>query len=92
MKCSGENEIQHELLHDTAQTLESHELIRVVSLSTSYSFSVSLLHFIFFKQCRVQSNDTHGKRHSYSYFDYAVRDSFQKRKIKRQQYKYSQDI
>ena len=31
MKCSGETEILHELVHDTTRKSESHELIRVVS-------------------------------------------------------------
>ena len=31
MKCSGETEILHQLVHDTTRKSESHELIRVVS-------------------------------------------------------------
>ena len=52
MKCSGNIGILHELVLDTTQKSEKHELIRVVSRTNLCSISESQLHFIsFLRMC-----------------------------------------
>ena len=48
MKCSGNSEILHEIVHDTTRKSEKHELICVVSRTCLCSISESPLNFISF--------------------------------------------
>ena len=53
IKCNGESQILHELVHETTRKSESQELIRKVSRTKSCIISVFSLHFNLFSKSEI---------------------------------------